>query len=127
MKKRFTAEMLLIELLDMKARHYDLSKIELSYRHDWDSDVEPIACVCEGIYDAETNNVLEELVFVTDNSEFEDDDYPFNEGDDYYTIEDGEVIKSCWDDVSESDYDENPNQIYFAFEENAIRYLKFGH
>jgi hypothetical protein len=73
-KKLFTAEMLLNELLDMKAKHYDLSKIELSYRHDYDSDVEPITCMCEGIFDAETNNVLEELVFVTDASEYEEDE-----------------------------------------------------
>ena len=28
-------------------------------------------------------------------------EFPFNEGDDYWTIENGEVIWSCWDDVSE--------------------------
>lgn len=32
--------------------------------------------------------------------------YPFNEGDTYYTVEDGEIIESTWDDVS----DENPNR-----------------
>lgn len=72
MKKPLTAEMLLNELLDMKAKHYDLSKIELSYRFDPDSDVEPITYVGEGIFDAETNNVLEELIFMTDASEYED-------------------------------------------------------
>lgn len=72
MKKPLTAEMLLNELLDMRAKHYDLSKIELSYRFDPDSDVEPITYVGEGIYDAETNNVLEELIFMTDASEYED-------------------------------------------------------
>lgn len=72
MKKPLTAEMLLNELLDMKAKYYDLSKIELSYRFDPDSDFEPITYVGEGIFDAETNNVLEELVFMTDASEYED-------------------------------------------------------
>lgn len=71
MKKNLTAEMLLNELLDMKAKHYDLSKIELSYRFDPDSDVEPITYVGEGLFDAETNNILEELVFMTDASEYE--------------------------------------------------------
>lgn len=71
MKKPLTAEMLLNELLDMKAKQYDLSKIELSYRFDPDSDVEPITYVGEGIFDAETNNVLEELIFMTDASEYE--------------------------------------------------------
>jgi hypothetical protein len=28
----------------------------------------------------------------------------FKEGDDYYTVEDGEVVKSCWDDVSIDDF-----------------------
>jgi len=73
-KKSFTAEMLLDQLLEMKALHYDLSKVELSYRYDYDSDVEPISCITEGVYDAKTNNVLEELIFVTDNSEYEDDE-----------------------------------------------------
>jgi hypothetical protein len=71
MKKPLTAEMLLNELLEMKAKHYDLSKIELSYRFDPDSDVEPITYVGEGIFDAETNNILEELIFMTDASEYE--------------------------------------------------------
>lgn len=33
------------------------------------------------------------------------DKYPFKEGDDYWTIEDGEVVWSCWDDISEEIYD----------------------
>ena len=74
MKKQLTAEWLLNELLDMKAKHYDLSKIELSYRHDGDSDVEPITCLWEGVYDADTNNILEELIFVTDGSEYDDEE-----------------------------------------------------
>lgn len=40
-------------------------------------------------------------------------DYPFREGDTYYTVEENgdqyEVVKSCWDDVSEEIYDENPH------------------
>ena len=72
MKKPLTAEWLLNELLDMKAKHHDLSRIELSYRFDPDSDVEPITYMSEGVYDAETNNVLEEIIFLTDASEYED-------------------------------------------------------
>jgi hypothetical protein len=71
MKKPLTAEMLLNELLDMQAKHYDLSKIELSYRFDPNSDIEPITYVGEGLFDAETNNILEELIFMTDASEYE--------------------------------------------------------
>ena len=36
--------------------------------------------------------------------------YPFREGDTYYTLE---VVKSCWDEVSEDMHDSNPNQLYF--------------
>ena len=71
MKKQLTAEWLLNELLDMKAKHYDLSIIKLSYKYDADSDYEDITYLMEGIFDAETNNILEELVFITDASEYE--------------------------------------------------------
>ena len=50
--------------------------------------------------------------------------YPFEEGDDYYTIENGKVVYSVWDDVSEEIHDENPNKIYFSSEEEAKEYLK---
>jgi hypothetical protein len=72
MKKQLTAKWLLTELQNMEALGTDLSKVELSYRYDPDSDVEPITYVSEGIYDAETNNILEELIFLTDASEYED-------------------------------------------------------
>lgn len=39
--------------------------------------------------------------------------YPFNEGDTYYTLEDGEWIESCWDDISEEMHDENPDKKYY--------------
>ena len=71
MKKQLTAEWLLNELLDMKAKHYDLSIIKLSYKYDADSDYEDITYLMEGIFDAETNNILEELIFMTDASEYE--------------------------------------------------------
>ena len=71
MKKQLTAEWLLNELLDMKEKHYDLSIIKLSYKYDADSDYEDITYLMEGIFDAETNNILEELVFMTDASEYE--------------------------------------------------------
>ena len=31
--------------------------------------------------------------------------YPFEEGDDYWVIQKGKIIKSCWDDVSEKMFD----------------------
>ena len=51
-------------------------------------------------------------------------EYPFSEGDDYYTIEDGEVIWSCWDDVSEEMHDENPNKQYFTKSKDAVQFIR---
>ena len=45
--------------------------------------------------------------------------YPFEEGDDYWTIERGRVVWSCWDWVSEQMHDENPNQVYYKSESDA--------
>lgn len=45
--------------------------------------------------------------------------YPFEEGDDYWTIEDGEVVWSCWDNISEELFRENPDKEYFETEEEA--------
>lgn len=49
--------------------------------------------------------------------------YPFNEGDDYYTIEDGEIIESCWDYVSEDLHDMNPSKKYYTNYESATEAL----
>tara|TARA_R110002020_G_scaffold393965_1_gene604038 strand:- start:1492 stop:2040 length:549 start_codon:yes stop_codon:yes gene_type:complete len=49
--------------------------------------------------------------------------YPFNEGDDYWTIENNEIVWSCWDEMSEEMYDENPNTKLFTSKEKAIEYL----
>jgi hypothetical protein len=69
--KPLTAQNLLDSLLEW-GKHYDLSKITLSYRFDPDSDVEQITYVSEGVFDSETNNILEELIFLADASEYED-------------------------------------------------------
>lgn len=68
--------------------------------------------------------------------------YPFNEGDDYWTLEpmnpveyillsnNGEnpspveIVRSCWDDVSEEMHDKNPSKRYFKTREDASEYLK---
>lgn len=47
--------------------------------------------------------------------------YPFKEGDDYWTIEDGVVVYSCWDEQSEEMF--NPYKIYFTSESDANKYL----
>lgn len=47
----------------------NLSEIKLNYRYDYDSDVVPIIAVEELYFDEETNNILTDIVFVTDNEE----------------------------------------------------------
>ena len=55
--------------------------------------------------------------------------YPFNEGDDYWTIESTnngkelEIVWSCWDYISEELYDENPEKLLFAAEQEAIEFI----
>jgi len=50
--------------------------------------------------------------------------YPFNDGDDYWTVEDGVLECSCWDDISEEIFDEKPNRIYYYIESNLIAMIK---
>ena len=51
---------------------------------------------------------------------FYEEGYPFNEGDDYWTIEDDQIIWSCWDDQSEELFDSN--KIYFTSYKSAENY-----
>jgi len=51
--------------------------------------------------------------------------YPFNEGDDYWVIEVGQIIWSCWDEESEEMHDENPDRTYYTTKQQAINaYIK---
>ena len=61
------------------------------------------------------------------------EEYPFDEGDDYWTIEsytneDGQdgilAIQSCWDEESEVIFHENKGNIYFSELESVLRYSK---
>jgi len=50
--------------------------------------------------------------------------YPFKEGDTYYTIdENSEVVKYCWDEVSEELYRSNPDKRLFEKESVALMYM----
>lgn len=60
------AKELLTYLLELQERKINLENLSLSFRIDDDSDIEPIGFVSEGIYDAETNSILEEIVFYTE-------------------------------------------------------------
>tara|TARA_R100000781_G_scaffold16214_2_gene13347 strand:+ start:269 stop:676 length:408 start_codon:yes stop_codon:yes gene_type:complete len=56
--------------------------------------------------------------------------YPFREGDSYWTVHYAEdshqyhIIESCWDDVSEEKFMENPDKILFRTKFDAIKHLK---
>ena len=52
-----------------------------------------------------------------------DIEYPFNEGDDYWTIENGKIVWSCWDDQSEELYREGYTSEYFKTESQARDFL----
>ena len=56
-------------------------------------------------------------------ADVEENRYPFSEGDDYWTIENGEPIWSCWDDQSELFHDENPNNQYFKSKKEAVNWI----
>jgi hypothetical protein len=57
------AKELLNYLLELD-KVYDLSKVNLCYRDDRDSDVEIIQHVEEDLYDADTNSILESIMFL---------------------------------------------------------------
>ena len=63
------AQDLLNKLVDLKIEGHDLEKIEVTYRHDYDSDVVGVVDLEEGLYDELTNSKLETIVLVTDNTE----------------------------------------------------------
>ena len=48
--------------------------------------------------------------------------FPFNEGDDYYTIEDNDIIWSCWDDQSEELHTDD--NVYFTTVAEAKSHAK---
>lgn len=46
--------------------------------------------------------------------------YPFEEGDTYYTIEEDQIVESCWDCQSEELYSEST--MYFSSIDDALDY-----
>jgi hypothetical protein len=59
------AQKLLDKLNSLKYNGYNLSNIEISYRHDEDSDVKKVNEFSEGLYDANTNSILIEIILTT--------------------------------------------------------------
>lgn len=68
-------------------------------------------------------------------------DYPYSEGDDYWTVEELEgeeyedsngfyqkgilAVQSCWDDQSEELHRENPDQEYFDNIDEILKYAQY--
>ena len=46
--------------------------------------------------------------------------YPFKEGDTYYTVENGLLVCSCWDDTSEELYDADPEKVYYCVNKSGL-------
>jgi chaperonin GroEL (HSP60 family) len=59
------AQELLNKLNSLIDNGYNLSNIEVSYRQDEDSDVNQVNELSEGLYDAETNSILTEIILTT--------------------------------------------------------------
>jgi hypothetical protein len=62
------AKELLNYLLELD-KVYDLSNVSLYHRYDRDSDVEIIQHVEEDLYDADTNSILESIMFLNNPNE----------------------------------------------------------
>lgn len=59
-------------LLDLEAQGHALDQIDVTYREHFDSDVFAIAYATEGLYDAETNNIVTSVVLAHRDDDWED-------------------------------------------------------
>ena len=114
---------------------FDLGRMEseLKYHESWDwlmpvvekcldkSDdtmLEQWSDIFDSLPSCNIDKVYEAVVkFISYNK------YPFNEGDDYWVEEDGDLVWGVWDDASEEMHDENPNRQYFT-EEEVIDHIR---
>ena len=67
--KQLTAQELFDFLKDLKKQGLDLNKIDVNYRHDYDSDVREVRNVDEDLYDAVDNSTLTSICLVTEPTE----------------------------------------------------------
>lgn len=66
MKKNvLTAQKLLKFLTGLQDQGLDLKNIQVNYRYDYDSDVEPCKLVEEDLFDEETNNILTSICLLS--------------------------------------------------------------
>ena len=85
----------------------------IAHMIDWESMVEFLPKFARMSKQEIAEDVREVLHIIEEEERARRSRYPFEEGDDYWTIENGRVVWSCWDWVSEQMHDENPNQVYY--------------
>ena len=100
----------------LEKEHGNIDQCDINWRYNADSHVHRVNYLEEDLFDAETNNKLDSVVFMS---------HPFQEGDDYCTVEEGKAVWSCWEDISEQLHWENPDKIYFDSDEKVNNYLKY--
>ena len=64
-KRTFTCQDIMDYLKGLQSEGYELSKIEVNYRHDYDSDVRKVSVIEEDLYDSKTNSKLASVIFLT--------------------------------------------------------------
>jgi hypothetical protein len=64
-----TAQDLYDFLRDIQNRGISLSKVDVNFRHDFDSDVLQVHGACEDLFDADTNSQLTSIVLYVDGSD----------------------------------------------------------
>ena len=64
-KRKFSCQDLMDYLKGLQSEGYELSEIEVNYRHDHDSDVRKVSVIEEDLYDSKTNSKLTSVMFLT--------------------------------------------------------------
>ena len=67
--KQLTAQQLYDWLKELDKDGVNLSKVDVNYRHNYDSDVEEVCGVIEDLRDSSDNETLTSICLVTDLSE----------------------------------------------------------
>jgi hypothetical protein len=67
--KQLTAQELFDWLKQLKKDGVNLKKVDVNYRHDYDSDVEEVCCVDEDLRDPSDNETLISICLVTEPEE----------------------------------------------------------
>lgn len=122
-------------------------KTQVGGRHYNDMKIQPIVFIMENNLSYAQGNVIKYVCRYLDKNGAQDlvkakqyidfmltelknteteNDFPFKDGDAYYTVDEfGVIYESVWDDVSEEDYDTDKG--YFATFQEAMNYIVTNH